>query len=306
MTIQFNCPTCNAVIAFPDKQCGKRARCLTCGQLFIIPAKDHEKPQKVEALSEKEKVPIAGFYRSVFMDSWKMFIKPQNATGLVFVVAAVCFKFFLGHTDYSFTMGGFRVQAPTGLIITLAAWGCLFWYYMEIIYSAAFDVEELPDVYMGGLFGFIWNVIRSLCIFAVALVVVQLPCIIFLVVSRKIGIEPRLVGVISHILAIAGLFAFPMAILTLSVGRDITMAFRPDYILKPIVNAFWPYFVVIGFFVLVWELQLQTVGYGELLDRGKTVIGLHLLVNIAVQALALVSMRSIGLFHRHYSCHFPW
>jgi len=240
------------------------------------------------------------------MDSWKMFIRPQNATGLVFVVAAVCFKFFLGHTDYSCTVGGFRIQAPTGLIITLTVWGCLFWYYMEIIYSAAFDVEEPPDVYMGGLFGFIWNVIRSLCVFAVALVVVQLPCIIFLVVSRKVGIEPRLVGVISHILAIAGLFAFPMTILTFSVGRDITMVFRPDYILKPIVNAFWPYFVVVGFFVLVWELQLQTVGYGELLDKGKTVIRLHLLVNIAVQALAVVSMRSIGLFHRHYNCHFHW
>ena len=303
MSIQFNCPFCKAVIAFADKHAGKRARCLTCGQLFIIPAKDQERPQKVEALSEEKKVPVAGFYRSVFMDSWKMFIKPQNATGLVFVVATVCLKFFLGHTDYSFTMGGFRVQAPTGFIITLAAWGCLFWYYMEIIYSAAFDVEELPEVYMGGLFGFIWNIIRSLCIFAVALVVVQLPCIIFLVVSRKTGIE---CPIISHILAIAGLFAFPMAILTFSVGRDITMAFRPDYILKPIVNAFWPYFVVVGFFVLVWELQLQTVGYGELLDRGKTVIGLYLLANIAVQALALVSMRSIGLFHRHYSCYFPW
>jgi hypothetical protein len=306
MTIRFNCPTCNALIAFHDKHCGKRARCLTCGQLFIIPAKDHEKPQKVEALSEEEKVPIAGFYRSVFMDSWKMFIKPQNATGLVFVVAAVCFKFFLGHTDYSWTLGGFRFQAPLGLIVTLAAWGCLFWYYMEIIYSAAFDVEELPDVYMGGLFGFIWNVIRSLCIFAVALVVVQLPCIIFLVVSRKVGIEPQLVEVISHILAIAGLFAFPMAILTFSVGRDITMAFRPDYILKPIVNAFWPYFVVIGFFVLVWEIQLATVGYDQLQGKGTLVIGLHLLASIVVQALALVSMRSIGLFHRHYSCHFHW
>jgi len=71
-----------------------------------------------------------------------MFIKLENAAGLVFVVTAVCFKFLLGHTDYSFTMGAFRVQTPTGFIITLAAWGCLFWYYMEIIYAVAFDVED--------------------------------------------------------------------------------------------------------------------------------------------------------------------
>ena len=306
MTIQFNCPTCNALIAFRDKHSGKRARCLGCGQRFIIPSKNHETPRKVETLSGGKKVPVVGFCRSAFIGGWQMFIKLENAAGLVFVVAAVCFKFFVGHRDYSWTMGGFRFQAPLGLVVTLAAWGCLFWYYMEIICSTAFDVEELPDVYMGGLFGFLWNIIRSLCIFAIALVVVQLPCIIFLVVSRKVGIEPRLVEVISHILAIAGMFAFPMAILTFSVGRDITMVFRLDYILKPIVNAFWPYFAVVVFFVLVWELQLRTTGYDDLLGRSKIVVGLHLLANIAVQALAIVSMRSIGLFHRHYSCYFSW
>jgi len=303
MTIQFNCPTCNALIAFHDKHSGKRARCLTCRQLFIIPEKDHETPQKVTSPSEKKQVPLAGFFRAVFADSWKLFIKPENATGLVFVGAVVCFKFFVGHTDYSWTFGGFRFQAPTGFIVALGSWGCLFWYYMEVIYSAALDVEELPDVYMGGLFGFIWNIIRSLSIFAFALLVVQLPCIVFLVVSKQTGIELPLV---SHILAITGLFAFPMAILTFSVGRDITMVFRPDFILKPIVNAFWPYLAVVGFFVLVWELQSRTIGYGQLSGKGTIVIGLHLLANIAVQAVALVSVRSIGLFYRHYDCYFPW
>lgn len=305
MTIQSNCPTCNAVIAFRDKHCGKRARCLTCGQFFIIPAKNHDVPQKIKPSVEKGQ-PIPGFYRAVFVESRKLFTKPQNATGLVFVIAAVCFKFFSGHTDYSWTMGGFRVQAPLGLVVTLASWGCLFWYYMEIIYSTAFDVEELPDVYMGGLFGFIWNTIKSLSTFAIALLIVQLPCIIFLAVSRKVGIEPRLVGVVSHILAIAGLFVFPMAILTFSIGRDIAMVFRPDYILRPVVRALGAYLVVVGLFVLAWQLQLWTVEYGQLLGRSKIVIGLHLLANIAVQALALVSMRSIGLFYQHYSCYFPW
>jgi len=227
----------------------------------------------------------------------------DNVTGLVFVAAAVCFKFFVGHTDYSFTMGAFRVQAPTGLIVTLAAWGCLFWYYMEIIYSTAFHEEQLPDVYMGGLFGFIWNVVKSLYMFAVSLVIVELPCIIFIAMSANMGIR---LPVIAHILAIAGLFAFPMAILTFSIGRDITVLVQPGHILKPIAKAFWPYLVVVGLFVLTWELQFHTVGYGQLLDSTKIVVGSHLFANIAIQALALMSMRSIGLFHRHYSCYFPW
>ena len=304
MTIQFNCPNsdCNAVIAFADKHCGKRARCITCGQLLIIPSKDNEPPKKFEPPKEKGE-PLPGFYRAVFVDSWRLFTRAQNATGLVFVVAAVCFKFFTGHTDYSWTMGGFRFQAPTGLLITLAVWGCLFWYYMEIIRSTAADFEELPDVDMGGFFGFIWNIIKSLSVFTIALVAVELPCIIFLVISKNAGVEWP---VVSHILVLVGLFAFPMAILTFSVGRDITMVFRPDYILKPVTKAFWPYLVAVGLFVSAWELQLRTLGYGQLLGRDNLVVGLHLLANLTVQAIGIIAMRSIGLFCRHYSCHFPW
>ena len=298
MTIQFNCPSCNELIAFADKHCGKRAHCATCGQRFIVPSKDNETPQKVR-LPEEEAAPLAGFYRAVFVESWKLFVRPRNATGLVFVAAAVCFKFFTGHTDYSVTLPGFRIQAPTGLAITLAAWGCLFWYYMEIIRVTAMDAEELPDVYMGGLFGFIRNVIKSLSVFALALLVVLLPSIIYTAVSQQ-------TGVVSKILSLGGLFAFPAAVLAFAVGRDVEIAFRPDYILKPVAKAFWPYLTVAALFLLAWQLQLLTTGYGELFGRGRWVIALHLAANLGVQAVAIIAMRSIGLFYRHYSCHFPW
>ncbi|MFH1717121.1 MAG: hypothetical protein ABIF19_07205 [Planctomycetota bacterium] len=298
MTIQFDCPGCNAVIGFADKHRGRRARCTTCGQRFIIPSKDYEKAQEIEPPEEKGE-PLPGFYRAAFVDSWKLFAKPQNLTGLVFVTAAVCFKFFTGHTDYSWSMGGFRFQAPVGLVITLGAWGCLFWYYMEIISSAALDVDELPDVYMDGFFGLIWNVIRSLTVFALALVVLLLPSAVVIALSGEANLSSIILG---HI----GLFVFPMAILTLSVGRDTAMIFRPDYILKPVVKAFWPYLAVVGLFLLAWELQLRTVGYGQLPGRGNLVVALHLLANLAVQVITIVAMRSIGLFYRHYSCCFPW
>jgi len=298
MTIRFNCPSCGELIAFADKHCGKRAHCATCGQRFIIPSKDNETPEKVKP-PQQEREPLAGFYRAVFVESWKLFVRPQNATGLVFVAAAVCFKFFTGHTDYSCTLPGFRFQAPTGLIITLAAWGCLFWYYMEIIRSTAMDAEELPEVYMGGLFGFIWNVIKSLAVFALAIMVVLLPCIIYTAISKESG-------VVSKILSLGGLFAFPAAVLTFAIGRDVEIAFRPDYILRPVAKAFRPYLTVAALFLLAWQLQLLTTGYGELLGRGRSVIALHLLANLAVQVIAIIAMRSIGLFYRHYSCHFPW
>lgn len=298
MTIKFDCPNCGAVIGFADKHRGRRAHCATCGQHFIIPSESDATAEKVKPSKEKGD-PIPGFYRAALIESWKLFVKAKNASGLVFVMAAVGFKFFTGHTDYSCTMYGFRFQAPTGLIITLASWGCLFWYYMEIIHSTAIDVEELPDIYMGDFFGFIWNIVKSLFVFAFALVAVLLPCIIYLTLVKN-------QGVISHLLSLIGLFVFPMAILIVSISGDTTIVLRVDYILKPIAKAFWPYLIVVTLFVVAWELQLRTIGYGQLLGRGQFVVGFHLLANFAVQMLALVALRSIGLFYRHYGCFFPW
>lgn len=304
MAIQFHCPNCDALIAFADKHRGKHARCQTCGQPFIIPSEDNQAPQKLEPKIEKPQV-LPGFYRALFLDSWKIFINPQNVTPLVFVTAVVCFKFFTGHLDYSFDMGQYRFQAPVGQLVTIAAWGCLLWYYMEIIYSTAFDTENLPEVYVGGFFGFVWNIVKSICTFFVAVVIVLLPCVIALVISKKRGVEWPL---LSHVLAIAGLFAFPMAILILSVGRDVTMLFHPGYIIRPIMRAFWPYLVAVVLFVLACQLQfwLEVRGYGRLLRKPNTVVALHLLGNLGVQVIAIIAMRSIGLFYRHYSCHFPW
>jgi hypothetical protein len=303
MTIQFYCPNCDELIAFDEKHRGKRARCTTCSQLFIIPSEDYQTPRKIEPQIQKPE-PIPGFYRTAFLDSFKLFINPENATPLVFVIAAVCFKFFTGHLDYSFTVRGtFRFQAPLGQLVTIAAWGCLFWYYMEIICSTAFEAEQLPEPDIGGFFGFIWNVVKSVFIFSITLMLVELPCIISMVILRKTGVE---LPVLTHILAIAGLFVFPIAIATVAIGRDITMLFRPDYFLPPLVRAFWPYLLVVALFILTWELQLHTVGYGRLLREDRLVVALHLLANLAVQALAIIAMRSIGLFYRHYSCHFQW
>ncbi|MHC4120934.1 MAG: zinc ribbon domain-containing protein [Planctomycetota bacterium] len=298
MTIRFNCPSCDAVIAFADEHAGKRARCTTCGQRLIIPSESDAAAKKFVEPEEKGE-PIPGFYRAALVESWKLFGRAQNAAGLVFVTAAVCFKFFTGHTDYSFEMGAFRVNLPTGTIVALASWGCLFWYYMEIIYSTSFEIDELPEVDMEGFFGFLWKIARSLYVFGAAMMIVLIPCAISIGISQRPGIA-------SYILGLVGLFAFPMAVLTFAVGRDLKMLLRPDYLLKPVAAAFWPYAVAAGLFVLAMTLQLQTLWYSHVSDRGVTVIGLHLLANLAVQVIAIIAMRSIGLFHRHYSCHFPW
>ena len=302
MTIQFNCPHCNALIAFDEKHCGKRARCFTCGQLFIIPSADYEKPQKIKPQKEKRAEPLPGFYRAAFVDNWKLFAKSENVTGLVFILTAVCFKFFMAHLNFTVTVSARRsidIYVPLGFTLHTAAWGFLFWYYMEIIYSIAFEVEKLPDVVMGGFYGFIWHVVKSIYIFLIALLVVELPFLITAIISKIVEVE---LSALKYIFMLGGLFLFPMALLTVAIGRDLTML-RPDYFLIPIFRAFKPYLAMSMLLGAAGFLQMQTsqyTGQGPLAATG------HLLLNLIAQVLILMAMRAIGFFYRHYTCCLPW
>ncbi len=297
MTIKFNCPSCNALIAFDDKYCGKRARCFTCGQLFIIPSKDDETPQKIKQKIEKG-APLAGFYRAVFIDSWKLFIDRENATSLLFVVAAVCFKFFLA-----------RGICCMNYISFVVVWGWLLGFYLNIIYECAFEIDKLPEIYLGTGITFLWYIIKPFLTFFFTMMVVQFPFIIALMLLQDKGItyenmwaEHTGFHLLLQVLFIFGLFLFPMAILTMAVGKDITLL-RPDYFLVPIFKAFLPYIVVVVLLAAFAILEMHTTQYS---GDGLAATVKDLALNFAVQIVAIITMRSIGLFYRHYSCHFLW
>jgi hypothetical protein len=308
MTIKFNCPYCNALIAFDSKHAGKRARCQSCQQLFFIPSKTDEKPKKFKTEETEIAQPIPGFYRAVFVESWKIFNTRKNATPLVFVAVLVCIKFFLGYLRVTvivpLLIATLEFTLPLGIILTIVAWAGLFWYYMQIIYATAFEAEELPEVHLGGLRGLVWNVLKLMYTFFIMLFVVELPYIIAFVISKKIGAEW---SVFLTILKFGGLFFFPMAILTVAIGKDFTML-RPDYILIPVFRAFKPYLVVaallIAFGALVLEMQAkQLVGFAK--ESFLTTTG-YLFLSLFIQVIAIIAMRAIGLFYRHYTCYLPW
>ena len=302
MTIQFNCPNCDAVIAFDDKHRGKRARCYTCGQRFIIPFKDGDKTKKVKPTEEKgESLP--GFYRAVFVDSRQLFTTPKNGTGLVFIATAVCCKFFVAGRNYTLTVPGraysVDLPLPIGHVLHAAAWGFLFWYYMEIVYSTAFDREDLPDVVVGGLKGFFPLIARSIYTFFVVLLAVELPLLIYLATSAITKAEWP---VLFYVFLFGGLFLLPMAILTVAVGKDLTLL-RPNYLVAAILRGFRPYLVPAVLLGAAGAIQTQANQYA---DQGFAAAAGHLLLNLTVQVVALIAMRSIGLFYRHYSCHLQW
>ena len=297
MTIEFNCPKCGAVIAFDDKHAGRQAKCLTCGQKFIIPAESFQKPKKVKPEPEPIAEPIPGFYKAVFLDSWKVFVRWENVTTLTFVVAIVCFKFFLA-----------RGACCMNHVAAFVVWGWLLGFYMNVICQTAIEDDRLPDIYLGEALGVVWLMLRPFLIFFVTLFLVELPLIIALALSGgNVPLQDLwndFGGLPLHlrVLAMLGLFVFPAAILTNATGKDFTLL-RPDYLLRPVVRAFVPYVVTVALLVGMCVLQWHTTQYT---GSNLTTTAWHLAINLAVQVVAIVAMRSVGLFYRHYSGYFKW
>jgi hypothetical protein len=299
MTITCRCPKCDGLCAFDDKNAGRRARCRKCGQIFIIPAQDGQLPQKVKAPKIKTE-PLPGFYHAVFVDSWKVFFKRESLTSLVFVIAVVTFRFFLAGS------------CCLNIIALLLSWGWLLGFYYNIIHDTAFDVDELPEIYLGTSVTFVWHIIWPMFTFTLTMIVVQLPYLAANSILKHYGIvyediwisEFGLVTLLQA-LFILGLFFFPIAILTVAVGKDPTLL-RPDYLIRPIFRSFVPYIVVVFLLLVASVCEIHTVEIDKLRNAAWPVIAGHLAANLGVQVITIISMRTIGLFMRHYSCYFPW
>jgi hypothetical protein len=306
VTIEFNCPKCGALIAFDSKHAGKQAKCLTCDQKFLIPAASFQKAQKIAPEPQPREDPVPGFYRAVLLSNWKVFFRAQSVTPLAFVIALVCFRFFLAGACVLGWVGSFII------------WGLLFGYYLTIISETALDEEVLPEVDVGTSITFLWHVLEPMFIFSYTLFLVELPFLLTLALAQSHGITADQVWsghtplhLLLQVFQVGGLFLFPAAILTLAVGQDFTLL-RPDYLLAPIFRAFLPYLTVVLLLVATCWLEMHTTQYtGE----NPTIMAPHLSrtaaaqclsVNLLVQVLAILSMRSIGLLYRHYGCHFKW
>jgi DNA-directed RNA polymerase subunit RPC12/RpoP len=296
MTLEFNCPNCGALIAFDSKYAGKRAKCLTCGQKFLIPAESFQKPERIEPEPEK-KEPIPGFYHAVFVDSWKVFVNPQNATTLVFVTAVVCFKFFLAR--------GCCINYIAPVII----WGWLLGFYVNLLNWVALEDDLLPEIDLGTSLTFLWYILQPFLVFLYTLFLVQLPFLIALSLLQERGItfqnlwtdfDPA--HLLVQALFLGGLFLFPAAILATAVGKDLTFL-RPGYLLAPLRRAFFPYLLVVALLALAFLAEMHATQYT---GAGVLVTAQHLAGNLLVQVLAILAMRSIGLLYRHYGCYFKW
>jgi len=293
MSIRFNCPRCENLIAFEDKYAGKKALCVNCGQKFIIPSGNYTEPEIIEPEVEPV-LPEPGFYRALFLDSWRLFFDTRNVKTFIFITAAVCFKFFLNPE--------FCCRCVSFFIV----WAWLFGFYLNLIEESAFGETKLPEIVLGKGSEFMVNVVKPVLIFLITFFMVEIPAILSLALLKDKGVtfmnmwrlEPR-IHLIPLVLFVVSLFFFPMAILTTAIGRDITFL-RPDYLLKPVFKAFWPYLILFTLLVVFAAVESQTKQYNP--EAGRSAI-FYLALNLSVQVIAIFAMRAIGLFYRHYNCY---
>lgn len=305
MTITFRCPACNGLCGFHDENAGRRARCQKCQEIFIIPSEDGGKALSAEKVEKGLRKPVPYFFQAVFCINRKMFSNMPNIIGLVFVIAAVSFKFFIGHANYRIMIRIFVLYLPIGTIVRVCSWGCIFWYCMEIIACTAMEMDELPEVEIGKGFDFIWNVLKSVYMFFSGLVVSVLP---FLAISWLLGFFGIKYRLVEYFLVGVGFFCFPMVILILSAGRDMFGVFRWDWIVLPIVRSIGAYATVACLLWLSAGMFIfgETREYAAVSGGSSAVVLFYLLFNVASVLLLIFSMRAIGLFCRHYNCYMPW
>jgi hypothetical protein len=232
----------------------------------------------------------------VFVDSWKIFFNKDNLTAIVFVIAAVCFKFF--------TAGA----CCMGFFVYFAAWGYLFGFYLQIISETAAGIDNLPEIEVGTSITFLWYMLKPILIFVFTVFIVQLPFIIALSFFSNQGVTwdniwetTTPLNLVLRGLFIAGLFMFPMVILVAAVLEDLPELLRFDRLLVPVIRAFIPYLVIVGLLAAACFIENKA----ERFERSSMLQNAGILaINLAVQIVAIIAMRSIGLFYRHYACYF--
>lgn len=297
MTSTYSCPNCTQLCQFDQDDCGQNVPCPHCGQWMTVPAGALMTAEPVYTEPGK---PLPGFYKEAFLKSWKIFLNPSSALPLVFIIALTCLKFFLGSTDYSFTVPGLRIQLPIGQIVTIIALGGIFWYFMELVPASSQETEQLPSPDIGSGFEFIFNIAKSLYYFVAVLIIVEIPFMILASIIQTV--TGPLPGTARLILMFLGLFMFPIGILTISAGRDIWMIFFPKYMITPLKKAFIPYLPVAIMVIASVLFYFLTLAYST---KGKSTsrIAFELTATLAATAFSIIAFRSIGIFCKHYSCY---
>lgn len=300
MTITCTCPKCGQFCGFKDEHAGQKVRCLACNSHFTVPDQDG---QKAVRLPIEPQEPLDGFYRSVFVDNFKVFVQKESLFGIILCFALTCFHFFTGDKDFSFTIGGFRPPLVIGWVITFCCAGYLLWYFMEIINNTVMDNDFLPEISIGEGFVFIGEAVKSIYLFIVAFAIAAIPGAILTTLLGKLGVSYPWLNITILILS---LLMLPMILCLLGAGVAPWKVFRYDLIIRMIIKTFAPYLLTSVITCAALSGIFITIGFfSDQVAMGQLKTAAMLTARLIAVFVMLFAMRTLGLYARHYFRCFP-
>ncbi|MDO8302577.1 MAG: hypothetical protein Q7T18_04975 [Sedimentisphaerales bacterium] len=303
------CPKCTTECEYDDEAAGFAIECKKCGRIFITPSAEQKEKEAVPLL------PPGGFYRAVFIDTWKIFVRPHNYILIGLLIAMAVFKFFLaGELCADQLREKMLAHAYiAGMSLKILLWGWFAGIYFNIIHDTAYGLDDLTDEVDDAITAmttaFLASIGRPILLFYYAVAGSLMPLLVGMTILALVGEPAAILGIFLHVLIIVlfvgSLFLFPAAILTVAVTEDI-LSMRPDYFLKPIVSAFCPYLIVAAFTAAAGVYWYYVGDLDAVANESQFRIAFELLLNIGFQFFVIIAMRTIGLYYRHYHRYFSW
>lgn len=293
---------CGATMDLPGSAAGRRARCTSCGTVFTVPAPDSSRsmPEPTAPPEASASGPPRHADRDAVLQTPLSF---WHDLGLSFV-----FVFF---PDNLFALLVLAV-IPVGLgflplfgwALAIVFWFYLFAFYLAVIPTAASGEDTLPRVWIDDIWG---DLIRPIFQFLGTWLVVLLPAIVVRTLLWEVlgGLRFEVL----YVSAAAGLFLWPAVVLMVAIGNSFS-GLWPHLVVRTALAAPLAYVASCAVLLVAAGLAIvpETDWYYSLYEQvsfGRA-IGLELLSNGISLYAALVAMRTIGLYYRHYKADLPW
>jgi hypothetical protein len=299
MSIEVVCEQCGTVLRAPDDAAGRVGRCKSCGQRIRVPAPPRktaeEEARELDPLYRRhtavqDHAAVSGPTRGFWEDAARSFVlsgKAGNLIPLAFAAALQMVTVLL------------RYATCIGLVVDFVIFGWLAAFYMNIIRETASGEDDIPTMrWESGLWD---DVLAPLVTFIASLAAVMSPAILCWIATYYLSSEP--LGMLATVIAFAGVFAWPAALLVVSIGGAAT-AFHLDAIILTIFKSFLPYVAVVG--LIAATMIFQSLSAKHLYERTGGGVAAAAVQSVITQWAWIVSMRCVGLYYRHFKDRFPW
>jgi hypothetical protein len=228
--------------------------------------------------------------------SFAIVFETENLITFGVIVAINVWSVFLGYAMCFGVVGQFLLSCY------LAA------FYLSVIRETAGGEDDLPSVWIHS----VWDdLILPWLQFVISGLIVMLPALLLMIGCLVQGVQVPWEVVAG--LAVVGVFFWPIVILGAAIGGGF-QGLWPHTIVQTVLAAPLAFLMIWGVLLIAGGLYvfgthgaLLELVLGNILPNRPGAFWMILLISAVVSAYsAIVAMRTIGLFYRHFKKQLPW